>query len=341
MSADSLLELENVVTSFRINDQFYPAVDRVSLSLERNEVLALVGESGSGKSALAFSIMGLHNTLNTKIEGKIRLEGNEISQLPSSKFNKIRGKDIGMIFQEPLTALNPLKTIGDQIIETLDLHTDLPKNKKYERCIQLLNEVGIPKPENIYRQYPHELSGGMRQRIVIAIAIANNPSLLIADEPTTALDATIQSQILDLLNELKRKQDSGIILITHDLGVVAEMADRVAVMYAGEIVELTDVYSLFKRPLHPYTRSLLSSIPSTTEKKEKLEVIQGIVPSLQHIPREGCRFKYRIPWISEEAHEASPQLREVHPGHFVRCTCYKHFYFQEEREEDHVATEGQ
>ncbi|NBJ71730.1 MULTISPECIES: ABC transporter ATP-binding protein, partial [Clostridia] len=192
-----------------------------------------------------------------------------------------------------------------------------------------LNQVGIPRPEYTCEQYPHQLSGGMRQRVMIAIAIANKPELLIADEPTTALDVTIQAQILGLMNDLKEQMNTGVILITHDLGVVAEMADRVAVMYAGQIVEIADVYTLFKNPLHPYTRSLLNSIPAEDSVHDKLHVIQGIVPSLQHLPREGCRFKARIPWISEEAHEENPELHEVEPGHFVRCTCYQQFYFPE------------
>lgn len=198
----------------------------------------------------------------------------------------------------------------------------------------MLEQVGIKDVNRIYKQYPHELSGGMRQRVVIAIALACNPVMLIADEPTTALDVTIQAQIMDLMKDLQRITDSGIILITHDLGVVAEMADRVAVMYAGEFVEIADVNTLFANPLHPYTRSLLSSIPSNMTDKEELHVIEGIVPSIQKLDREGCRFAPRIPWISEEAHESNPTLHEVDPGHFVRCTCYKDFHFPEERVED-------
>ncbi|PSL45886.1 peptide/nickel transport system ATP-binding protein [Salsuginibacillus halophilus] len=337
MSDRSLLEIDNVQTSFRVGDSYYAAVDGVSLNVERNEVLAIVGESGSGKSALAFSIMGLHNSHKTKIEGSIRLNGKDVNHLSTSELNKVRGKDMGMIFQEPLTALNPLKTIKDQITEALDLHTNFSAKQQNERALHLLNEVGIPRADKVMNQYPHELSGGMRQRVVIAIAISCDPSLLIADEPTTALDATIQSQILDLLNELKEEKDSGIILITHDLGVVAEMADRVAVMYAGQVVELADVMSLFKQPKHPYTRSLLSSVPSTQDEKDMLHVIQGVVPSLPKMPRTGCRFKARIPWMADDTHEENPELREVADGHYVRCTCYKHFYFPEEEAEKDVA----
>ena len=328
-----LLRIEHLTTSFRINDQHYAAVDNVSLDVNKNEILAIVGESGSGKSALAFSIVGLHDKLNTKIEGEIKYKDNNITNLPERKLNKLRGKEMGMIFQDPLTALNPLMTIGNQIDESLELHTKLNKPSRRKKVLDLLQQVGIPNPEVTYNQYPHELSGGMRQRVVIAIAISCDPEFLIADEPTTALDVTIQSQILDLLKKLKSETNSGIILITHDLGVVAEMADRVAVMYAGQIVELAPVIELFKNPLHPYTRSLLQSNPSVNEVKTKLHVIQGIVPSLDKLPRQGCRFKDRIPWLAESAHDEDPVLQEVKPGHFVRCSCYKHFEFPNSSEE--------
>ncbi len=327
--ADTLLEIQHLNTSFRIHDGYYAAVDDVTLTVNKNEVLAIVGESGSGKSALAFSIMGLHN--RAKIEGSILFKEQELVGLPYSKLNQLRGDQLSMIFQDPLTALNPLMNIGDQIGEAILLHQKkLTKKKRKERVIDLLNQVGIPRPEQICEQFPHQLSGGMRQRVIIAIAIANRPELLIADEPTTALDVTIQAQILDLIRELKENMHAGIILITHDLGVVAEMADRVAVMYAGQIVELADVHTLFEKPLHPYTRSLLHSVPN--EGQDKLHVIQGIVPSLQHLPRRGCRFAERIPWLDGSAHEEQPELHEVEPEHFVRCTCYRHFHFPAERE---------
>lgn len=330
----TLLEIKNLKTSFRIKDDYYAAVDDVTLSVNKNEILGIVGESGSGKSALAFSVMGLHN--RAKIEGNILFKGNDLAHVSPSKINKLRGKDMAMIFQDPLTALNPLMTVGEQIGEILFLHDKgLSSKKRKDRVISLINQVGIPRAEHTYEQFPHELSGGMRQRVVIAIAIANKPELLIADEPTTALDVTIQSQILDLIKELKNDMHAGIILITHDLGVVAEMADRVAVMYAGQIVEVADVHSLFENPLHPYTRSLLNSVPNTQEGQDKLHVIQGIVPSLQKLPRKGCRFAARIPWIDESAHEENPVMHEVEPGHFVRCTCHSQFYFPDNSEEDH------
>ncbi|WP_010097702.1 ABC transporter ATP-binding protein [Ornithinibacillus scapharcae] len=334
--SEKLLEIKNLKTSFRIKDDYHAAVDNLSLTVNKNEVLAIVGESGCGKSALAFSIMGLHT--RAKIDGDILFKDKNIAKMSSSEFNKVRGKDIGMIFQDPLTSLNPLMEVGEQIGETLYLHNkNMSKTDRRERVLDLLNKVGIPRAEHVINQFPHELSGGMRQRVMIAMAIANKPELLIADEPTTALDVTIQSQILDLINKLKDDMDSGIILITHDLGVVAEMADRVAVMYAGEIVEIADVKTLFENPLHPYTRSLLNSVPNANSEQEKLHVIQGIVPSLQNLPREGCRFSTRIPWIDQAAHEEHPTLKEVAPGHHVRCTCYKHFSFPDEsKEEQHV-----
>jgi len=327
---EALLQIKNLKTSFRIRDNYYAAVDDVSLTVHKNELLAIVGESGCGKSALAFSIMRLHN--RAKIEGQILFKGQDLASMSSKSLNQLRGKDMAMIFQDPLTALNPLMTVGDQIGEGLLLHRKgQSKAERKEKVIDLLNKAGIPRPDHVYEQFPHELSGGMRQRVVIAMAIANDPELLIADEPTTALDATIQARILDLIADLKSDMHAGIVMITHDLGVVAEMADRVAVMYAGQIVEIAEVHTLFKKPLHPYTRSLLNSVPNAEKQENDLHVIQGIVPSLVNLPRTGCRFKSRIPWIDESAHEENPQLHEVSPGHFVRCTCYQLFYFPEEQ----------
>lgn len=327
MTKQPLLEIKDLTTSFKIGDEYYAAVDHVSLTVNENEVVAIVGESGCGKSALALSVMRLHQEVQTKVEGEILFKGRNLLPLSLSDMNKVRGSEIGMIFQDPLTALNPLMTAGKQIEENMRNHMKLSNKEYKERAIELLKKVGIRNPERVYAMYPHELSGGMRQRVVIAIAIACNPSLLIADEPTTALDVTIQAQIMDLLRDLQGQMKTGIILITHDLGVVAEMADRVAVMYAGEIVEIADVRTIFNNPLHPYTRSLLNSIPSTTEVKDRLHVIQGIVPSLSKLPRAGCRFRHRIPWIDESVHEENPVLREVEKGHWVRCTCYQHFHF--------------
>lgn len=325
-----LLEINNLHVGFRIKDDFYDAVDNVSLALEKNEILAIVGESGCGKSTLATTIMGLHNKLNTKITGDIIYNDVNLVNLNETLYNKIRGNDIGMIFQDPLASLNPLMTIGAQIDEALYYHTDLDEKQRTERVLELLAQVGIPNPQRTFKQYPHELSGGMRQRVVIAIALSCKPAIIIADEPTTALDVTIQAQILDLLNEIQAETQSGIILITHDLGVVAETADRVAVMYAGQFVEIAPVVELFTNPKHPYTRSLLQSIPQAGSEGQDLHVIEGTVPPLPSLPRTGCRFAPRIPWIDASEHEEHPELHEVSPNHFVRCTCYKHFHFEGE-----------
>ncbi|WP_210471386.1 ABC transporter ATP-binding protein [Sporosarcina sp. 6E9] len=327
---NTVLEIENLRTSFSIKGKYYAAVDDVSLKIHENEVLAIVGESGCGKSALALSIIGLHDARVTKLEGQINFRGQNLLNLSRAKLNKIRGKDMGMIFQDPMTALNPLSTVGSQITEPMKYHLKLSPADMKKRTLELLRRVGIKNENRVYSQYPHELSGGMRQRVVIAIALACDPVLLIADEPTTALDVTIQAQIMDLMKELQAQMKSGIVLITHDLGVVAEMADRVAVMYAGQIVELSGVNEMFSNPLHPYTRSLLSSIPSNMPDKGRLHVIQGIVPALQNLDRNGCRFAPRVPWIAPDEHESDPTLHEVEPGHFVRCTCYKNFHFEEE-----------
>ncbi|MCR8851502.1 ABC transporter ATP-binding protein [Lysinibacillus sp. FSL R7-0073] len=329
-TAKDLLTITNLTTSFRIKDTYHAAVDDVSLSLQKNEVLAIVGESGCGKSTLATTIVGLHNEVNTKVTGDIFYNNQNLAKLNDQQFNNLRGNDIGFIFQDPLSALNPLMRISEQIEEGLIYHTKLSKQQRSARVLELLNQVGIANPERVARQFPHQLSGGMRQRVMIAIALSCKPAILIADEPTTALDVTIQAQILDLLKALQTETETGIILITHDLGVVAEMADRVVVMYAGEVVEEAPVQELFNNPRHPYTRSLLNSIPQTHSENERLEVIQGMVPSLINLPREGCRFSGRIPWIDASSHEAKPQLHEIAPGHFVRCTCWKHFHFEGE-----------
>ena len=329
---EKLLEIKNLETAFRIKDDYFNAVDKVSLDLYRNEVLAIVGESGCGKSTLATTIMRLHNENLTKSTGEIIFNGKNILDLTEDEMNKIRTKDIGMIFQDPLSSLNPLHRIGKQIEEALIYHTELSAEEKQKRVIELLTQVGIPNPERCARQYPHELSGGMRQRVMIAMAMSCKPSVLIADEPTTALDVTIQAQILDLIKGLQAEMHAGIILITHDLGVVAEMADRVAVLYAGEVVEIGTAEQIFKNPKHPYTRSLLRSIPQLDDEdaSDDLYVIQGMVPSLKTLDRQGCRFADRIPWVKEEDHEHNPTLHEVEEGHHVRCTCYRNFDFEGE-----------
>ena len=329
---EKLLEIKNLETAFTIKDDHFNAVDKVSLDLYKNEVLAIVGESGCGKSTLATTIMRLHNENLTKSTGEIIFNGKNILDLTEDEMNKIRTKDIGMIFQDPLSSLNPLHRIGKQIEEALIYHTELSAEERQKRVIELLTQVGIPNPERCAKQYPHELSGGMRQRVMIAMAMSCKPSVLIADEPTTALDVTIQAQILDLIKGLQAEMHAGIILITHDLGVVAEMADRVAVLYAGEVVEIGTAEQIFKNPKHPYTRSLLRSIPQLDDEdaSDDLYVIQGMVPSLKTLDRQGCRFADRISWLKDEEHEHNPTLHEVEEGHHVRCTCYKNFEFEGE-----------
>ena len=329
---EKLLEIKNLETAFRIKDDYFNAVDKVSLDLYKNEVLAIVGESGCGKSTLATTIMRLHNENLTKSTGEIIFNGKNILDLTEDEMNKIRTKDIGMIFQDPLSSLNPLHRIGKQIEEALIYHTELSAEERQKRVIELLTQVGIPNPERCAKQYPHELSGGMRQRVMIAMAMGCKPNVLIADEPTTALDVTIQAQILDLIKGLQAEMHAGIILITHDLGVVAEMADRVAVLYAGEVVEIGTAEQIFKNPKHPYTRSLLRSIPQLDDEdaSDDLYVIQGMVPSLKTLDRQGCRFADRISWLKDEEHEHNPTLHEVEEGHHVRCTCYKNFEFEGE-----------
>ena len=328
-SNEDLLIINDLHTGFRIKDTYFDAVDGVSLTLKKNEILAIVGESGCGKSTLATSIMGLHDHNKTRVQGEILYQGKNLAKMTEDEFNTVRGEEIGMIFQDPLSALNPLMRIGDQIEEGLIYHTKMTKEERKARVLELLGQVGIPNPPRVAKQFPHQLSGGMRQRVIIAIAIACKPKVIIADEPTTALDVTIQAQILDLLNELQEETEAGIILITHDLGVVAEVADRVAVMYAGQIVEIATVEELFTNPKHPYTRSLFNSIPQMgAAEGERLNVIKGIVPSLMNLPRQGCRFANRVPWVKESEHEATPTLHEVSPGHLVRCTCWQNFDFE-------------
>lgn len=322
-----LLEIKDLTTSFRIDGDYYAAVDKLNLHINKNEVFAIVGESGCGKSALAMSIVRLHNPIYTKLSGEINFEGRNLLDLGETQLNHVRGAGIGMIFQDPLSALNPLMRVGAQIEESLQYHTNLNKDEKKSRTIELLTQVGMVNPQLTYEQYPHELSGGMRQRAMIAIALSAQPSLLIADEPTTALDVTIQAQILDLLKQLKDELGSSIVIITHDLGVVAEIADRVAVMYAGQIVETASVYDILKNPQHPYTRSLLNAIPHHDDNdfNKPLYSIQGTVPTLKNMPRNGCRFATRVPELDKNTCEKEPTYHEISPDHKVLCSCYKHF----------------
>ncbi len=323
----SILNTKNLQAGFFIGGKFYPAIEDINIEIKPGKVVCVVGESGSGKSVTALSIMSLLPKENGSIqEGEILFEGRNLVDLSQDDMNEIRGKDIGMIFQEPMTSLNPVFTIGFQVQEVLLNHLSISKSEARERSIQLLRQVGISRPEEIVDEYPHQLSGGMRQRVMIAMAIANNPKLLIADEPTTALDVTIQAQILELIKEIQKKMNMAVMLITHDLGVVAEMADEIIVMYAGQIVEQSDTYSIFYNPKHPYLKLLLQSIPRLDENRERLDSIKGIVPSLTNIDRTGCRFTDRCPEAKDECRQISPQLAELGGGHKVRCLLYKESY---------------
>jgi peptide/nickel transport system ATP-binding protein len=316
--SEALLELRGLTVDFATDDGVVHAVDGIDLALGRGRTLGLVGESGCGKSVTSLAIMGLLPPENSKVSGKVVFEGRDLLNLDAHLLRDLRGARLAMIFQEPMTSLNPSYTIGDQIIEAIQRHQDLDKAAARARAIEVLTLVRIPSPEKRIDDYPHKLSGGMRQRAMIAMALACGPQLLIADEPTTALDVTIQAQILDLMRGLRRDTGTAIILITHDLGVVAEMADDVAVMYAGQIVERAAVRDLFARPEHPYTVGLLGSIPRLDEKRERLPSIEGRVPDMTR-PPPGCRFAARCPFVEPECVAAPPALVEVAPGHLSRC----------------------
>lgn len=321
-----LLAVKALKTFFYTEDGTVRAVDGVDFEVYPGEVLGLVGESGCGKSVTSLSIMRLVSKPGRVDGGEILLDGKNLLDLSEDEMVKIRGNRVSMIFQQPQTALNPVFKVGDQLAEVLNVHQDLGKEAGWNRAVALLKMVGVPDPERRAHAYPHELSGGMAQRVMIAMALACVPELLIADEPTTALDVTIQAQILDLMRDLRRDMGTAVILITHDLGVVAEMADRVAVMYAGEIVEQTDVNSLFDEPMHPYTQGLIGSIPILGELKEKLDVIPGSVPNLVNLP-PGCRFaprcQARVKYALNICTVTDPELAEVKPGHLVRCWLYQ------------------
>jgi oligopeptide/dipeptide ABC transporter ATP-binding protein len=316
------LEVQNLKTSFFTEDGVVPAVDDVSFAVGRGETLGIVGESGCGKSVTSLSIMRLiPDPPGRIVAGRVLFHGEDLLTKTGDQMRQIRGKNISMIFQEPMTSLNPVYTVGDQIEEALYTHLVLTRKETKERALDLLRLVGIPSPVSRYRNYPFELSGGMRQRVMIAMALACNPDLLIADEPTTALDVTIQAQILELMKETQVKLGSAIIMITHDLGVIAETADHVMVMYAGQAVEKAEVGALFDKPLHPYTQGLMKSIPEIEEETERLTAIDGVVPSPLHMPK-GCRFHPRCPFAKRLCVERPPQLIEAEPGHTVRCLIY-------------------
>jgi oligopeptide/dipeptide ABC transporter ATP-binding protein len=320
-----LLEIRGLKTHFHTRDGVVKAVDEVDLSVKKGEVLGLVGESGCGKSVTAFSILGLVPHPGRVVSGSVVFEGRNLLDLGKEELASMRGERISMIFQQPTSSLNPVYRVGGQISEVFELHREMDRKEADPHVISLLEAVGIPDPRRRAGAFPHEMSGGMAQRIMIAMALAGEPRLLIADEPTTALDVTIQAQILDLIRRLNHDLGMAVVLITHDLGVVAEMADRVAVMYAGEIVEETSVRSLFKDPRHPYTRGLIGSIPTLGRVQEELAVIPGVVPSLIDLPA-GCRFASRCAARIEHQLEIctreKPELLPVTEGHLVRCWLY-------------------
>jgi peptide/nickel transport system ATP-binding protein len=315
----ALIEIRDLRIRFHGDDgRITHAVDSVDLSVANGATLGLVGESGCGKSVTSLAIMGLLPKQTTEITGAIRFDGLDLLNAADQTLRDLRGNRLAMIFQEPMTSLNPSFTIGDQIIETILRHRGGSRKSARERAIELLRRVHIPSPERRIDEYPHKLSGGMRQRVMIAMALACDPQLLIADEPTTALDVTLQAQILELMRELKAASGAAIILITHDLGVVAEVCDEVAVMYAGEIVERAPVDELFASPQHPYTVGLLGSIPRLDHRAEQLATIEGMVPNMAQ-PPSGCRFAARCPFVLEACTRAPPPLVEVSPGHVSRC----------------------
>jgi oligopeptide/dipeptide ABC transporter ATP-binding protein len=318
-----LLKVKNLKTYFFTHEGTVKAVDEVSFSVNQGKTLGLVGESGCGKSVTALSIMKLiPNPPGKIVSGEIWFEGKNLLKLDDKQIRKIRGKKISMIFQEPMTSLDPVFTIGHEIVEVIQLHQGLNKEEARKKAIEALKIVGIPDVEKRINNYPHQLSGGMRQRVMIAMALSCNPTLLIADEPTTALDVTIQAQILRLINDLKDKFGASVMLITHDLGVIAEMCDNVAVMYAGHIVEYTDVYTLFDNPLHPYTKGLSKSIPRMNVDVEHLNAIPGIVPNLLDLP-SGCPFHPRCDFSFKRCVEEMPELIEIENSHLVKCHLVK------------------
>lgn len=323
MDTKPVLVVDQLKTYFFLdNHRVAKAVDDVSFSIMPGETVALVGESGSGKSMTALSIMQLINKPGRIVDGKILLNNKELLQLKSKQISTIRGKEIAMIFQEPMTALNPVYTIGNQIVEILRKHKKMNKKDAEKKTIELLQIVGIPRASEIMKEYPHQLSGGMRQRVMIAMAISCEPHLLIADEPTTALDVTIQAQILKLIKDMQSKFHMALLLITHDLGVVYEYADWVMVMYGGQIVEQAPTKELIRYAKHPYTQGLLESLPKMEEDIDRLGVIKGTVPPAFRFPT-GCRFSSRCPYVMDLCKEENPELKKYNDNHFVRCHLYK------------------
>ena len=315
-----LLEVKDLKTYFYTDEGVVKSVDGVSFSVDKGETLGVVGESGCGKSITSMSIMQLIGKPGKIVNGEIDFKGENLLNKDKEEMRKIRGKEIAMIFQDPMTSLNPVYTVGQQIMEAVLIHEDMTKEQARERAIQMLDLVKIPDAEKRLNSYPHEFSGGMRQRVMIAMALSCNPEFLICDEPTTALDVTIQAQILNLINELKEKTGTAVMMITHDLGVISEVADNVMVMYAGQVVEYTDVDTVFEKPLHPYTQGLISCIPKLGGQEEKLSTIKGMVPSFNDMP-EGCLFCPRCEYAKDICRKERPELVDL-DGHQVRCFKY-------------------
>ncbi|PWW32145.1 peptide/nickel transport system ATP-binding protein/oligopeptide transport system ATP-binding protein [Cytobacillus oceanisediminis] len=316
--AETLLEVKDLSTHFFTEDGVIPSVNGISFKVKKGETIGIVGESGCGKSVTSLSLLQLVSKPGRIVGGQILFNGADLSTYTNKQMREIRGNKISMIFQEPLTSLNPVFTIGSQISEPIRLHQKLDKARAKEQAIIMLSKVGISNARKIYNAFPHQLSGGMRQRVMIAMALSCKPQLLIADEPTTALDVTIQAQILNLMKELSQESNTSIIMITHDLGVVAEMADRVIVMYAGQIVEQNNVFELFKNPKHPYTQGLLNSTPKIHQLKDELESIEGNVPTPSNMPI-GCKFHPRCPFANEKCRKHEPPLIQADQGSKVRC----------------------
>ncbi|MED4203327.1 ABC transporter ATP-binding protein [Neobacillus mesonae] len=318
-----LLELSNLKTYFFVDNRQIPAVNGVDLYINEGETLGIVGESGCGKSVTSLSVMRLlGHTPGRVVDGSIHFKGKNLLSIPEDEMREIRGNEIAMIFQEPMTSLNPVYKIGEQIGEAVKLHLKYDKKKTRGHVINMLKLVGIPRAEEIIDEFPHQLSGGMRQRVMIAMAMSCNPTLLIADEPTTALDVTIQAQILELMKKLKKEKGTAIMLITHDLGVVAEMCDRIVVMYAGKVVEEADVIEIFENPKHPYTKGLLNSIPKLGQKTNRLDPIPGNVPTPANMPK-GCKFAPRCSQAMDFCKENDPDLLQISKGHQCRCFLYQ------------------
>ncbi|WP_432663466.1 ABC transporter ATP-binding protein [Wukongibacter baidiensis] len=316
---DTILEVRDLCIQLKSKKDNYNLTEEISFDVKKGEAFGIVGESGCGKSLTAYSIMGLISSPNLKThKGSITFEDKDLLKMSKSEIQKIRGKDIAMIFQEPMTALDPLFTIGDQLMEALEIHRDINKTEMKRLSIEILKKVGIPRAETIIDEYPHQLSGGMLQRVMIGIAMINNPKILVADEPTTALDVTIQAQILSLMNELRNDYGMALIMITHDLGVIAETCDRVAVFYGGHIVEVADVVSLFHKPMHPYTKGLIKSVKTLGNKNQSLYTIPGTVPTIDQMGR-GCRFVDRCESSVSKCKDNKPPLREYENGHLCRC----------------------